>query len=150
MNEADFKARSAVCLRTLAPQSLVIRHEDKLLSGLPDLSFSFVGITTWWEFKVIRAGDGAEPFRPRVQVVTALRLDRAGTLCRYIAWRLDADDQPYDAVLLHPRHVWLHLVEGRSLSIEESLSPDPMVVANIIVREHLSAKRKINVEIESA
>jgi hypothetical protein len=149
-DEAGFKAQTVEAIRKLAPNALAIRHEDKVTTGIPDLSLSYAGITTWWEFKVIRVGDGPEPFSPRVQVVTALRLDRAGSLCRYIAWRLDADDKPSEAVVLDPRDVWIHLVEGRSLSIESSLSPEPSAVATAIVELHLSAKRKINVKIMTA
>jgi hypothetical protein len=53
MNESTLKTTQVRVLRDVAKASefTFIRHEDKFISGVPDLSVTGCGWTSWWEFK---------------------------------------------------------------------------------------------------
>jgi hypothetical protein len=49
--EGALKSTLVKKLREAAPHFVVIRHEDTSRSGVPDISVSGNGKTTWWEVK---------------------------------------------------------------------------------------------------
>ena len=64
------------------PTAVAIRHEDRYTHGIPDLSLSLRGRTTWWEIKY------ADPacITKGVQQHLCQRLD-AENFCRYIIYQ---------------------------------------------------------------
>ena len=64
------------------PTAVAIRHEDRYTHGIPDLSLSLAGRTTWWEVKY------ADPsVRTKgIQHHLCARL-AAETYCRYIVYQ---------------------------------------------------------------
>ena len=51
MNEAALVGRLLKKLRTSYPKAVVIKHADRITSGIPDISISWHGKTTWLEVK---------------------------------------------------------------------------------------------------
>lgn len=51
MNESTLKGALMRTLRATLKEFVFIRHEDKFLVGIPDLSVTGCGWTSWWEIK---------------------------------------------------------------------------------------------------
>ena len=51
MNEATLKRALVKAIKTTMPGVVVFRHEDQFTAGIPDISVTWAGITTWWEVK---------------------------------------------------------------------------------------------------
>lgn len=51
MTEATLKGKLLEKARSLAPEFVWIRHEDRFTSGIPDLSAAGLGYASWWEIK---------------------------------------------------------------------------------------------------
>ena len=85
MTEAKPKADLVKLLRATYPSAVVIRHEDRWTSGIPDISFTLDQHTTWIEVKL------ADPdFESKgIQELTMLRLARVTTAFYvvYYSWR---------------------------------------------------------------
>lgn len=84
MTEGDIKSDLMIQIRiALPPPSWVcIRHEDHYTFGVPDLSVTGIGMTSWWEVK------HAHPRIAKsrgIQQRLAEKLERAG-YCRYIVY----------------------------------------------------------------
>jgi hypothetical protein len=80
MTEAILKAALVAHLRKNLPGFVIIRHEDRLTSGVPDISVSGNGRTTWWEVKL------APGFKSKgIQKLTLLKLSLSG-YARYIIY----------------------------------------------------------------
>ena len=69
-------------IKKLTPEAVALRHEDLYSAGIPDLSYSLNGRTSWWEVKY------ADPrlVSKGVQRHLCSRLD-AASLCRYIIYQ---------------------------------------------------------------
>jgi hypothetical protein len=82
VTEQTIKRALMTAIKTLTPEAVAIRHEDKFSAGIPDLSYSLNGRTTWWEVKY------ADPrlVSQGVQRHLCSRLD-AASLCRYIIYQ---------------------------------------------------------------
>lgn len=63
------------------PGFVALRHEDVRTSGIPDLSYTGLGRTSWWEFK------HATPnwTTSGIQELTCKRLAASG-ICHYVFW----------------------------------------------------------------
>lgn len=75
MNEATLSTALVKTLRTELPGSVVFKHSDKVTSGIPDITVTWNGRTTWIEVKfanpkVVDTG---------VQALTMKRLANAGS-----------------------------------------------------------------------
>jgi len=86
ITKEEAELRSAfmfVAERLLTPlQFVLLRHEDIRTGGIPDLSVTGYGKTTWWEFK-----HGTPYFEsPGNQELMMMRLKVNG-YARYIIWR---------------------------------------------------------------
>lgn len=75
MNEAKLKSELMAVLRPHIPGAVCLRHEDKLTSGIPDISVTWGNRTSWWEVKY------ADPRLESkgIQDVTMMKLAGAGT-----------------------------------------------------------------------
>jgi len=56
VNEAYLKRALKDALRVALPGCVVVRHEDKFTAGVPDLSVTWAGVTSWIEVKYERKG----------------------------------------------------------------------------------------------
>ena len=65
-------------LRAALLGAVVLKHNERSLSGVPDFSVTWNGRTSWWEVKY-----GSRIISKGIQELTALRLAAAGQ-CRYI------------------------------------------------------------------
>jgi hypothetical protein len=65
------------------PDALPVRHEDQYTAGVPDLSLSYAGCTSWWELKY------ADPSiqSSKLQRYMCDQLDTRGFSCRYLIFR---------------------------------------------------------------
>jgi hypothetical protein len=70
-------------LHTELPDALPLRHEDKFTKGVPDLSISLAGHTSFWELKY------ADPDiqSSKLQRYMCQQLDTRGFFCRYVIFR---------------------------------------------------------------
>ncbi len=83
--------------RQMRSQAVVIKHADRYTHGIPDMSVTDLGYTSWWEIK------HANPdFESKgVQELTALRLATAGS-CYYVIYA----EKPTKCVLIvHPKNI---------------------------------------------
>jgi hypothetical protein len=78
-HESDGKAALMRELRVRLPGCVALRHEDRFTSGIPDISVTLHGRTTWWEAKVTPVVSEG------IQELTMLRLAAAG-YARYVIW----------------------------------------------------------------
>lgn len=101
-------------IRRHLPTAVAIRHEDQFTHGIPDLSVSLAGRTTWWEVKY------ADPLlrTTGIQHHLCARL-AAETYCRYLVYQrgIPTGDQkrPRQIRVVHPTEIdcWQRL--GRVL-----------------------------------
>ena len=82
MTEQTIKRALMAAIKKLTPEAVALRHEDLYSAGIPDLSYSLNGRTSWWEVKY------ADPrlVSKGVQRHLCSRLD-AASLCRYIIYQ---------------------------------------------------------------
>lgn len=71
MNEAYLKQRLVKAIKEKMPGAVVVRHEDQFTAGIPDISITWAGVTSWVEVKYSRAGR-----RARVTPLQRAALDR--------------------------------------------------------------------------
>lgn len=64
----------------------IFKHSDSITSGMPDLSVTVNGATTWYEVKYVKSIMGGKIIGPEIQLMTAQKLERAGR-CWYIVYR---------------------------------------------------------------
>lgn len=97
MTEADLKQTLVKLLRSRAPHFVVFRHEDVSIAGVPDMSVTGYGVTTWWECKhatpYVRSSD--------LQEIRMRQLAGAGFAARYIIWSERKDIKR--TLIVHPR-----------------------------------------------
>jgi hypothetical protein len=81
VTEATLKSALVTLVRKAFPGYVIFRHEDRHLFGVPDLSVTGNGVTSWWE------GKHANPnFKSQgIQELTMLRLANHSH-ARYIIW----------------------------------------------------------------
>lgn len=85
--ESQVKGLLAKKLRDLTGWA-VIRHEDHTRSGVPDMSATGEGMTSWWE---VKAGTPTSPWETKdIQHLTAMKLARHGH-CEYIIFEKEDD-----------------------------------------------------------
>jgi hypothetical protein len=77
---------------------VALRHEDVRTAGIPDLSLTGFGHTTWWEFK-----HGTPDFTSSgIQELTMLRLAAVG-YARYVIWEEGRGIKR--TMIVHPKHL---------------------------------------------
>ena len=84
MNEASLKQALVALMRAELAPFVIFRHEDRITSGIPDISVTGNRHTSWWEVKF------ANPdFKcPGIQELTALRLAAAGHACFFVIYAI--------------------------------------------------------------
>jgi len=82
-------------LRAAFPYFVILPHQDGYTAGIPDISISGNGRTSWWECK-----HGTPEFKSTgIQELTCLRLAR-NSYCRYIIWKEKGEDK--ETLIVHP------------------------------------------------
>jgi hypothetical protein len=120
MKEADLVNRFMTHLKTV-PHAVAIKHSDAFVAGIPDVSFTFRGMSLWIEVK--HANPRLED--RLVQRETIARMDRAsGGKVWYLVYRED----PQQTVAVRPGDLprfmeWLR--RGRGVSVNDALRLDP-------------------------
>jgi hypothetical protein len=80
-NESGLKSKLMQQIKKDLPGFVALRHEDVRTSGIPDLSMTGLGRTSWYEFK-----HSAPTFKSSgIQELTMLRLAAAG-VAWYVIW----------------------------------------------------------------
>lgn len=86
MNEALVVQRIRKQVLKANPRAVVLKHRDETTAGVPDLSITAAGKTSWLEVKYLRPGETPSQVRkhfPRRQLQACLRLGQAGE-CHYL------------------------------------------------------------------
>ena len=82
MNESELTGYLKDSVKRVMRWSVPLKHADKFNSGVPDLSVTWRGITSWWEVKLY----DERPFEsPHIQRVTCARLSVQG-ICNYVIY----------------------------------------------------------------
>lgn len=106
---------------------IALRHEDVRNGGIPDLSFTRRGRTSWWEFK-----HATPHFESHgLQIRTCQELAAYGH-CHYVIWR-EGNDYPQQTWIVKPEVVFNHLKNKQPLlPIARITGFDINVLANLI------------------
>jgi hypothetical protein len=96
-DESGLKRKLIRCIPT--PEFLVFAHSDLRKYGIPDLSLSGHGRTTWWELKHATPRFATK----EIQEVTCLRLART-SFCRYVIYHEYGDTK--ETLIVHPSAVY--------------------------------------------
>lgn len=92
--EANVKSTLVRAMRDVMQGAVIFRHEDRHLFGVPDISCTWAGRTTWWEVKF-----GAPRFHiTEVQLLTCRKLARRGH-CAFIIFH---GVEPLTTFIIHP------------------------------------------------
>jgi len=79
MTEATVVQKIMKGLRSSLPRAVVFKHADLSTAGIPDISISYAGRTTWVEVKLLRPNETRSQTNAhfdRLQLATARLLDR--------------------------------------------------------------------------
>jgi hypothetical protein len=95
-HESDYKATLMRELRARLTGCVALRHEDRFTSGIPDISVTLHGRTSWWEAKVTPVVSKS------IQELTMLRLAAAG-YARYVVWEDKCGIRR--TLIVHPKHL---------------------------------------------
>ena len=134
MNEAYLKKRLKEALKKALPGCVVVRHEDKFSAGVPDMSVTWAGVTSWVEVKYQRTGRKVPP--TALQELTLVGLAATGApayLVTYVA--ADLKRKRRATVLVHDYHV-----PSVSAAVDDHYG-----VARLIHDDHL--RRKADAEL---
>lgn len=101
--ELKYSRELVACFDTLLKNAEVFKHTDILTGGIPDMSATWGGFTTWLEVKVDR-GKGIEG--RGIQHETACRLERLGS-CWYVVYTKQPG-HPQMTRIVKPSFVSLH------------------------------------------
>lgn len=96
--EAALKSDFVVKVKQHMRGAVILRHEDVRTAGIPDISITFDGRTTWWEAK--HATPGITTYG--IQELTMLRLAKQG-FARYLIWYESAIETPC-TLIVNPVH----------------------------------------------
>jgi hypothetical protein len=77
MTESQMTRKLIASLKRMHPQAVIIKHSDRFTSGVPDLSITKDGVTTWIECKKLTPDFLAN--LDLLQLNTMLKLERQGT-----------------------------------------------------------------------
>lgn len=88
-------------LRSTLPDCVALRHEDRFTNGIPDISITMHGKTSWWECK-----HGTPRFDSLGnQELLCQRLAVQG-YCRYIIWTESKSGIEQRTMIVHPRELY--------------------------------------------
>lgn len=124
MKENDLSTKLAARMRTDIRNSVVFKHADSFTHGIPDISLTANGRSSWWEVKF------ADPkFNSTgIQELNCLRLAKI-SICYYVIY-----DQSFDRTLIvHP----FQFKEWRTHHVASVSGFDHAFVADYARKRHL-------------
>lgn len=83
MKEADLKRRLVKALGSSLPGAVIYRHEDTFTAGIPDISVTWGGITSWWEVKYEPLGRTSKATRLQLHELKRLGAETVSGLITY-------------------------------------------------------------------
>lgn len=83
---ADDKAAHAIKLECAGPLK-IYKHNDRGTKGMPDVSVTWAGHTSWLEFKMLKGEAGIHTELDALQLVELYRLERACGRAWVVAYR---------------------------------------------------------------
>lgn len=105
MTEGTLLAACRRKIKELFPDAVIIKHADSVTSGVPDLSCTYNGMTSWWEFK-----QGPKiKWKNALQELTCRRLAHHGT-CYVVLYEIINDVKR--TVILRPDEIEIASVSG--------------------------------------
>lgn len=111
MNEATLKAALVKEAREALRGWVIIRHEDHFTHGIPDISFTGLGQTTWIEAKYANPKIKMKG----IQELTMKRLAAAGRAKFLIYWEKGSEKRTYlvdPADIGNPMESWTKFTDG--------------------------------------
>lgn len=111
MNEAELKSRLMEYLRRSFPGYVIFRHEDKITSGIPDISVTGSELTTWMEVKYANPKFASKG----IQELTMLRLSLASSAFYVVYYEKNKERRTY---IVEPQDIgrsidlWTNSTEG--------------------------------------
>lgn len=128
MTEADLKDQLVAHLRAEFRGAVILRHEDKGTAGIPDLSFTWLGKTTWIEAKF------ANPYvrGKGLQDLICMRLAAAGN-CWYVVWEVKQGVKR--TLIVHPKDIQAGQLENTP-DERMNVGFDHRLVASFLRRQH--------------
>lgn len=96
MTEASLTSALVKLAREQLRGAVVLKHADSFTYGIPDLSVTWHGKTTWWEVKFADPGLQSSGVQDKV----CMQLAAAG-FCRYIVYHLLRDTKR--TLIVHPK-----------------------------------------------
>lgn len=108
MTEATLKGALVQKAKETLPGWVIIRHEDQFRAGVPDISATGNGKTSWWEVKFANPGFSSKG----IQDLTLQRLDRAG-MARYIIYEKSSLGNTVRIVLPRDLENWRNIIISR-------------------------------------
>lgn len=84
MSEASIRSVLVKKLRTMQPTWVIFRHEDHYTTGIPDISVTGNGKTSWWETKLVEGRE--HPQEKELKLQRMIELDHH-SYARYIVYR---------------------------------------------------------------
>jgi hypothetical protein len=94
----------------------IFRHEDNFTHGIPDISITGLGITSWWEVKLADPSLDAKEFRG-VQYDTMISLEVISSFARYIIFELNPKTGEKATRIVRPQH--FHTWKSSGVSVAE-------------------------------
>lgn len=109
MREEELSRKLKSSMETAVIESVVVKHCDTYTRGLPDISWTFYGGTTWVEVKKIDKGkkEFAETGQQRIMTT---RMARFGS-CVYVVYHLGVRRVTIHVPTLAPYQGWPSLAE---------------------------------------
>jgi hypothetical protein len=83
VNEGTLKRALVKAIRAAMPGAVVYRHEDTFSAGIPDISVTWQGITSWWEVKYEPLGRTSKPTALQVHELDRLAKHTVAGLITY-------------------------------------------------------------------
>ena len=105
MTEASLKSDLVRILRHELRGSVVLRHEDKLTSGIPDISVTWRRMTVWLEAKFLNPSF----YSKGIQTLTLKRLASAGH-CFYVLYQKEGAE--FTTNIIEPYSILENIIEG--------------------------------------
>jgi hypothetical protein len=123
MTEHTCVATLLKTLRKILPDWVILKLADKWTYGIPDISATGSGISSWWECK------HANPdFKSQgIQELTAMRLAKHG-ICYYVIFV----DKPKSVLIVHPKDI----KNWETSAIAQCEGFDYEWVVNFIIKTH--------------
>jgi len=128
MNERSLTSGLMLVLGVMFPRAEIIKHSDRFTSGIPDLSVTNAGLTTWIEVKYVRRGSS---LRAEVSPIQLLRCRRLARATRDRCWFIAYYEHPRRVCLVTPSTL-AACKTGEPIPAHESEGFDHSIVKKVI------------------